>query len=590
MRFEKKGFASFPRKTFDITENKKRRCLMKKTKMFVGLVLLLVLVSVLPADESSDCKPNCTPQVQSKPYPEDPIAAKTVPIALNMEPRFFWKNGQEEAAQKKLADYKKKFGKSPNILIFLMDDVGWGDPGCYGGGITVGAPTPNMDSLARAGLKLTSTYAQPSCSPTRATILTGRLPMRTGITIPSAYGSPLGLKGVKGNFDEITLAELLKKTGYVTQAVGKWHLGEKRKSQPQNVGFDNFYGFLCVSEVHTEWRDPYFNPDMVNHRERYQWVCNLDFNHFLVEGIGPKPGQTYGELKCIEEIDIDVSKQLDDRWADYSVKFIESMKGKEKPFFLYHCTRGLHYDNYPSDQWSGSSPAGYQYKDCMVQIDAILGRLVKALEESGQLENTLIFVTSDNGPEMGSWWDSGYTPFRGGKGSTWEGGVRVPGIAYWKGMITPGRESDGLFDLADLFNTSLALAGASQEIPGDRYIDGIDQTSFLLADNGLSNRKYVYYWLTNTFSAIRSGEYKRMSAATYTESLQDMWNPGGFNGALTKFSYGKLFNLYLDPKETHDYLNRKGPIGGIYLSKAVYEHMQTFTRYPPKVSQSPFNF
>jgi arylsulfatase A-like enzyme len=556
---------------------------MKKTKMFVCLALFmfLVLVTVLPADESSDCKPNCTPQVQSKLYPEDPISAKTVQIALNMEPRFMHKDQEEEAKQK-----LKKFGRKPNILIFLMDDVGWGDPGCFGGGIAVGAPTPQMDSLARGGLKLTSTYAQPSCSPTRATIMTGRLPVRHGILYPPMYGDPGGLGGKN---PEITVAELLKKAGYVTQAVGKWHIGENQESQPQNVGFDDFYGFLSVSDMYTEWRDPYFYPEVVNHQERYDWACNQNFNHYLVHGIGPKPGQEYGELECIKEINIDVSKQLDDKWADYSVKFIEGMKGQEKPFFLYHCTRGCHFDNYPDDQWAGSSPAGYQYKDCMVQMDAILGRLVKTLQDTGQLENTLIFVTSDNGPEMESWWDSGYTPFRGAKGSTWEGGMRVPGIAYWQGMIKPGRESDGVFDLADLFTTSLSLAGALKEIPRDRYIDGIDQTSFLLADKGLSNRKYVYYWLTNTFSGIRSGEFKFMLNATYSHPLQDMWNPGGFTGALTRFAYAKLFNLYMDPKESHDFFIRKA-VYEHYFNSALNEYMKNFEKYPPKVSISPFSF
>jgi arylsulfatase len=225
----------------------------------------------------------------------------------------------------------------------------------------------------------------------------------------------------------------------------------------------------------------------------------------------------------------------------------------------------------------------------MVQMDAILGRLVKTLQDTGQLENTLIFVTSDNGPEMESWWDSGYTPFRGAKGSTWEGGMRVPGIAYWQGMIKPGRESDGVFDLADLFTTSLSLAGALKEIPRDRYIDGIDQTSFLLADKGLSNRKYVYYWLTNTFSGIRSGEFKFMLNATYSHPLQDMWNPGGFTGALTRFAYAKLFNLYMDPKESHDFFIRKA-VYEHYFNSALNEYMKNFEKYPPKVSISPFSF
>ena len=150
---------------------------------------------------------------------------------------------------------------------------------------------------------------------------------------------------------------------------------------------------------------------------------------------------------------------------------------------------------------------------CIRDRDYILGRLVNALEETGQLENTIIFITSDNGPEMELWPDSGFSPFRGAKGSTWEGGMRVPGIFYWKDMISPGRISDGLFDLADLFNTSLALSGAKDQMPTDRYIDGIDQTSFLLTDNGQSNRKYIYYWLGSNFSAVRVGEYKYMMAA-----------------------------------------------------------------------------
>ncbi len=557
---------------------KKEVFIMKKTRILVSLVVVLVISSFLFADDPQKCPSKCETPANAKLYAEDPIPPDTIQIAPNLEPRFVNKIQEEEAMQK-----LKKFGKKPNIIIFLMDDVGWGDPGCYGGGIAVGGPTPNMDSLAKGGLKLTSTYSQPSCSPTRAAIMTGRLPMRTGILYPPMYGDPGGLEG------EITIAQLLKQAGYVTQAVGKWHIGENIPSQPQNVGFDDFYGFLSVSDMYTEWRDPYFYPEVVNHKERYQWACQQNFNHFLVHGVGPEPGKKYGRLECVKEIDIEVSSQLDDLWADYSVSFIKERANGDKPFFLYHGTRGCHFDNYPDDDWAGKSSAGYQYKDCMVQMDAILGRLVKVLEETGQLENTLIFVTSDNGPEMETWWDSGYTPFRGAKGSTWEGGMRVPGIVYWKGMIKPGRESDGLFDLMDLFNTSLALAGALNFIPGDRYIDGIDQTSFLLADEGLSNRKYVYYWLMSTFSAIRSGEYKMMAAATYSLPLQDMWNPGGFTGALTKFVYRKLFNLYMDPKETHDFFIRKA-VYEHYFNSAVDAHMKTFQKYPPKKPLSPFNF
>ncbi|WP_317928440.1 arylsulfatase [Halioxenophilus sp. WMMB6] len=504
---------------------------------------------------------------------EDALVRETVSLGPSREPVLDHPK-QAAEAQKKLNALSSKKGRRPNIVVVLMDDIGWGDIGVYGGGIAVGAPTPNIDRLARSGLRLTSTYSQPSCSPTRATLLTGRLPRRHGLLRPPMAGEKGGLEG------EITMAELLRESNYVTQAVGKWHLGENEASQPQNVGFDDFYGFLGVANMYTEWRDPAFQPDIVNKPERQEWMRNVAFNRFLVHGERGK------KLKQVREIDLEVFKQLDEEWAEYSSKFIHRMKNSDEPFFLYHATTGAHFDNYPPDKFKGMSPAGYPYKDVVVQLDDIVGRLVKALEETGQLENTLIFVTSDNGPEMETWWDSGYTPFRGAKGSTYEGGVRVPGIAYWKGMIAPGRESDGLFDMADIFATSLSLAGVPEKVPSDRFIDSIDQTSFLLSDSGESNRKFLYYWLADTFSAVRVGEYKFMTAGIDNGVPNDSWNAGGFTGVEQKYKYGKVFNLYLDPKETHNFLLRKLPYISIWQN-AIFAHMETFKRYPPKVVVRP---
>jgi arylsulfatase len=498
---------------------------------------------------------------------EDVLIKKTVRVAENMEPVIAHPEHEKEV-QNKLAALEKRFGKKPNILIFVMDDVGWGDPGVYGGGAMAGAPTPNMDRLGREGLVLTSTYSQPTCSPTRATILTGRLPMRHGILRPTLHDEPGGLH------DETTVANVLSKAGYVTQAVGKWHMGENKESQPHNVGFDDFYGFLSVSDMYTEWRDPYWYPDVVYSQGRTEMVKGFAFDKHWVHA---KKG---GEIEDVAEVTILVCSELDDKWAEYSVNFIKQMAKSNKPFFLYHCTRGGHFDNYPNPKFKGKSPSKYPYKDTMIELDDILGRLVKALEETGQIENTLIFVTSDNGPQIEIWPDSGYTPFRSGKCATWEGGVRVPGIVYWRGVIKPGRVSDGLFDLADLFNTSIALAGVEDQLPKDRYIDGIDQTSFLLADKGESNRKFVYYWLMNTFSAIRGGEYKHYFAAT-TDDDGDTVNPGGASGVTVQYSYGKCFNLYLDPKETHSYFIRKLVYTDIFL-KARADHLATFQKYPPK--------
>ncbi|HVM41735.1 MAG TPA: arylsulfatase, partial [Acidimicrobiia bacterium] len=400
------------------------------------------------------------------------------------------------AAEERLAARSKR----PNILVVLFDDVGWGDFGCYGGGTAIGAPTPNIDRLARSGTLLTSCYSEPTCTPSRASLLTGRLPLRHGLLRPPMYDMPGGLDG------EVTLAHLLSEAGYITQAVGKWHMGENPQSQPQNVGFDDFYGFLSVSDMYTEWRDPYFFPEVVYSDERTEWVKNMAFNKCFVHATrGAEP-------ENVEEVTVPVLSLLDDKWANYSLDFIRRMAGSDQPWFLYHCTRGAHFDNYPHPDFLGKSPAKHPYKDTILELDDIVGRLVRELEATGQLEDTVVVVSSDNGPNTETWPDAAFTPFRSSKGSTWEGGQRVPGIVSWPGTVPADRVTDGLFSLMDLFNTSLRLAGA--EPPPDRFVDGVDQTSFLLGDDAPSNRKYLYYWLMNVFSGVRVGEWKFMMASS----------------------------------------------------------------------------
>jgi len=496
----------------------------------------------------------------------DPLVAHTVEIAPNMEPVIPHDN-QAAAAQKKLADLEKKTGKKPNILVFLMDNVGYGDIGINGGGLLAGAPTPNIDRLGREGLHLLSAYSQPSCTPTRVTLLTGRLPTRTGALHPGFAGQP----GVLEN--ETTVAQVLSGAGYVTQAIGKWHCGEDEGSQPQNVGFDDFYGFLGWSGLYTDWRDEAMLPEWALSPQRQAFAEAEDFNHHLVHAV---KGQ---KVENLEELTVDAISECDDKFATYSENFIEKMAKSDQPFFLYHCTRGAHVKNYPSAKFKGKSPAKYPYKDCIVEMDDILGRLVKTLDDTGQLENTLIFVLSDNGPMMEPWPDAGYTPFRGGIGSTWEGGVRVPAVAYWKGMIEPGQESDGLFDLADLFTTSAALAGVEYRPPENQYLDGIDQTSFLVADAGLSNRKYAYFWLQDTLSGLRVAEYKFMLAGTSWDE-PDVVN-GESATVLETYATPKLFNLYLDPKERYSFFDRQTFLDNLF-SDPLNAHVATFQDYPGK--------
>jgi len=499
--------------------------------------------------------------------PFDPIASATVRVAPHLEPGFVHKE-QVEIARRKLADRLARRKKRPNILVFLMDDVGWGDFGCYGGGVAVGAPTPNFDKLARNGLQLTSCYSEPTCSPSRATLLTGRVPNRHGLHRPPMYGEPGGLQG------EITIAQLLSDAGYATQAVGKWHVGENETSQAQNVGFDDFYGFLSVSDMYTEWRDPHLFPEIVYSDARTEWIKNMPFNRCFVHATKG------GKAEDVEEVTIPVLSLLDEKWCRYSEGFIERMAGGDKPWLLYHCTRGAHFDNYPHESFLGKSPARHPYKDTLLELDAIMGRLVETLRRTGQLEDTLIFVSSDNGPHMETWPDAAFTPFRCAKGSTWEGGVRVPGLLMWPGMIEAGRQSDGMFDFNDILPTLLGIAGESARLPTDRYIDGVDQTSFLLADDGLSNRKYHHYWLVKTFSAMRCGEYKMVLSAT-SDDASDAAGPGGFTGTLERFAYARLYNLYLDPKEQHNYMTRKLAYVDAF-QQGMRDHLATFRKYPPK--------
>jgi arylsulfatase A-like enzyme len=499
--------------------------------------------------------------------PQDPVVTPTVSIGEHREP-VFRHPGQEEAGARALSDFRGRHDRALNVLVILFDDVGWGDFGCYGGGIAVGAPTPNIDRLAHEGLLLTSCYSEPSCTPSRASLLTGRLPMRHGLQRPPMYGEPGGLE------DETTLAELLSGAGYATQAVGKWHLGEALPSQPQNVGFDDFYGFLSVSDMYTEWRDPYFFPEVVYSEERTRWVENQPFNRCFVHA------SRGGEPEEVEEVTIPVLSRLDRIWTEYSQEFLRQQAGTDQPWFLYHCTRGTHFDNYPHEDYLGQSPARHPYKDTVIELDDIVGRLVGTLEDTGQLESTLIFITSDNGPNMETWPDAAYTPFRCAKGSTWEGGVRVPGVLSWPGMIDPGRVSDGIFDQLDLFATLLTLAGVPEAVPEDRFVDAVDQTSFLLAPDGTSNRKFHYYWLTSHFSALRLGEYKYM-LSSISDDERDVVNPGGFTGTVQQYPYGRFFNLYLDPKETHSYLIRKL----VYIEliqRTIADHLRTFREYPSR--------
>ena len=344
--------------------------------------------------------------------------------------------------------------------------------------------------------------------------------------------------------------------------------------KPHEVGYDDFFGFYMVVSEYSAYMDVRRYPELVTKPDRVKAFRSSGAVEALVEA---RKGQAPKTVKPLEQMD-DLAN-CDQDFANYSVDFIKRAAQDKQPFYLIHAFSKVHFDNYPAKGYQGKSAAGTPYRDGVVEVDDIVGRVMQTLRDSGQLENTFVFFTSDNGPNEDTCPDCAYTPFRGGKGTTWEGGVRVPGIAYWPGMIAPGRESDGLFDLLDLFNTSLALGGASDKIPSDRYIDGIDQSSFVLADDGQSKRQTVYMWVEYEPTALRFHEFKvhskifnihntfnDLSEATITKTGMAPW----------------VYNLYADPKEQMSRATSQFEWVLIYLGKEGLRHAATFQKYPMK--------
>lgn len=494
---------------------------------------------------------------------------KTVRIADHLEPAIPHPE-QEKSARDKLAALRTKTGRPPNILLIVVDDMGWGDIGANGGGAVIGAPTPNIDKLAQEGLRLTSAYAQSTCTPTRAALMSGRFPVRTGLTRPLMAGEALRVNPWQ---EEETAAQLLSAAGYRTALSGKWHLGEAEGTRPHEVGYDEYLGILGVASEMTQAIDARIYPDLVLRPERLEALRKLVLPE-VTTGKKGSPARTVKEIRTPEEMGT-----IDQMFADYSADFIQRSAADHTPFYLIHAFSRVHNDNYPAPGYAGKSPAGFPYKDAIVEVDDIVGRLVRTLKETGQLENTLVFFTSDNGANEDVWPDSGFQPWRGGKGTTWEGGVRVPAIACWPGMISPRPANDGLFDLMDLFSTSLAVAGASDRISDKRYIDGIDQTGFLLADNGQSARQAVFMYGGNGVVAMRWQEYKIHTSVYLTQ--EPMKNLD--ESVLTSTGdWPWVYNLYMDPKEQRSTGHRYFEWGLTAVKSMLTSHMMTYVKYPRK--------
>jgi arylsulfatase A-like enzyme len=526
---------------------------MKPVKMLrIATALTAMLVTTAAAEEK---KPSvfALPEME-KPYLEPAISRPE----------------QEKITADKLAELEQRFGRKPNIVVLIADDMGFGDVGAFGGGLLIGAPTPNIDALAANGLKLISTYSQPTCTPTRAALMTGRIPTRSGLTRPTLSGEVMKVNPWES---ENTAAKLLSANGYHTALSGKWHLGEAAGSQPHEVGYDEYYGILSVLSDFSQHFDKKLYPDLLNRPERLEALKEVS-EPAITQGQKGEKLEVAEEITSIEEM-----AELDQKFAAFSEDFIRRTAKAEKPFYLVHSFGRLHNDTYPAKGYAGKSPAGFPHRDAILEVDDIVGKLIKVLKETDQLENTLVLFTSDNGANEDLWPDSGYQPFRGGKGTTWEGGVRVPCIAYWPGTISPGRESDGLFDLCDMFNTSLALAGVTDKIPAENYIDGIDQSSFLISDEGQSKRDAVFMYNENQFMAVRWMEYK-----VHFNVFQNMAPRRNLDESVVlKTGMSPwVYNLYMDPKEQASSGHSRFEWGLPQVLARVNRHVATFEKYPRK--------
>lgn len=372
--------------------------------------------------------------------------------------------------------------KQPNIIVIFADDLGYGDLGCYG---HPSIRTPHLDRMAAEGLRFTDFYTVANvCTPSRAALLTGRYPVRSGMA--GGAGRHVLYPSSEGGLptSEVTIAGALRGRGYATACIGKWHLGRAEPYLPTNHGFDYFFGL------------PYSNDmDPVNAKVRRPESLsqNPDFKNFNV----PLVRNTQ-----IIERPADQST-LTKRYTEETIRFIR--QNRKKPFFIYLAHTFPHVPLFASKDFKGKSLRG-AYGDTIEELDWSVGEILKALRSEKLADNTLVLFTSDNGPWLVMQWNGGSGGLlRDGKAGTWEGGHRVPAIAWWPGRIPAGRVTSDLACTMDLFTTSLKLAGAP--LPNDRPLDGVDLSAMLFG-KGPSPRDTLFYYYGDTVYATRKGPFK----------------------------------------------------------------------------------
>ena len=418
------------------------------------------------------------------------------------------------SSQEKVQELQKQ--KSPNFVIIFADDMGYGDVGVYGHPTI---KTPHLDQMAMEGQKWTNFYVAASvCTPSRAALLTGRLPIRSGMTSSeNRVLFPNSLNGLPQS--EITLAEQLKKAGYATAAIGKWHLGHREQYLPTSQGFDYYYGI------------PYSNDmDMITdkgYQEFWQKRDEITTEHFNVP-----------LMRNAEIIERPANQNsITRRYTEEAISFIK--KHKEEPFFVYLAHNLPHIPLFASDEFRETSERGL-YGDVIEEIDYGVGEIISVLKEEGLADNTIVVFTSDNGPWLAFDTHGGSAGLlRAGKGTTWEGGMREPAIFWSPAKIKPAVITDPGSTM-DLFTTFSKMAGIP--IPDDRIVDGVDLTGTFFS-NKTSPREGILYYRGSELYAARLGDYK---AHYITQGAYGMF------GDKKVHAVPILYNLNHDPSEKYN--------------------------------------
>jgi arylsulfatase A-like enzyme len=416
--------------------------------------------------------------------------------------------------------------RSPNVLLILTDNTGWGDFGAYGGGLLRGAPSPNIDKLASDGMKLLNFNTEPQCTPSRSALMTGRFAIRSGTQSVPLGTAPYGLLPW-----EVTIAEALKAKGYATAIFGKWHLGDTAGRFPTDHGFDEWYGI-----PNSSGESLYLAPDLMARmsvsadarvpRAREPWI---------MEAVARGPARN------VKPYDLDARRRIDGEITRRTIDFMDREVKAGKPFFAFVPMTAMHFPTLPHPDFAGKSGHG-DYADMLVQTDAYVGQMVGALDKLGVTNDTIVIFTADNGvehPDNGDGQYSGWTgPWAGTYFTAMEGGLRVPFIVRWPGKVPAGAVNNEIVHLVDIFPTLAGLTGA--QVPNDRPIDGVDMTAFFTGGRANSGREGFVVYVADDLRAAKWHDWKVHFAWAETK-----YSP------IERYSTApKVIDLTRDPRET----------------------------------------